>query len=465
MANQITKIIIRNGTNLDRRTANLTGITFNLGEPAFCTDTERLYIGNGTVGGVAAGVRNLGRVSTLYGSYLGSGFSQEAYNTFVSQGAEKGDIIFDQNTRTIYSLSARSNLTTNDVPLVADLVKYDISTLVNSTQFYYDPSLLLNLQVQGVAVTNLNSNVVDGVTLTKSDPSTPISLALGSVSNGVGVEHLRQIAQNSLFLNPTNNTNPPVLAYVEPGQIVGRTTSGTLTAININQILNNATYTPGPGLIITPTIASILFDFDSNFFACGNQFFINRNATVTGNLSCVNSTTTNNAAVSSNLTVGNRLAVGNTLAVGSSATIGGNATIGSTLTTGNNLTAGNDLTVVGNAYIRGSAYVNGALDVAGNTQVDGNLDVTGSITSPTFGALKNMATFASPRINAGTIPLFRSTYNIQIITSVIANATGGTPTFSPPITLNTTIPAGTLVSLIAGTSLTNVDVSFGYKYL
>lgn len=103
MANQITKIIIRNGTNLDRRTANITGITFNLGEPAFCTDTERLYIGNGTVGGVAAGTRNLGRVNTLYGSYLGSGFSQEAYNTFASQGAERGDIIFDATTRTIYS--------------------------------------------------------------------------------------------------------------------------------------------------------------------------------------------------------------------------------------------------------------------------------------------------------------------------------------------------------------------------
>jgi hypothetical protein len=423
MANQITKIIIRNGTNLDRRTANITGITFNLGEPAFCTDTERLYIGNGTVGGVAAGVRNLGRVSSLYGSYLGSGFSQEAYNTFASQGAEKGDIIFDQNTRTIYSLSARSNLTTSDVPLVADLVKYDISTLVNSTQFYYDPGLLLNLQVQGVAVTNLNSNVVDGITLSKSDPSSPISLALGSVSNGVGVEHLRQITQNSLFLNPTNNTNPPVLAFVEPGQVIGRTNTSTLTAININQILYTATYTAGPGLIITPEPANILFDLDPAFIACGNQFYINRNTTVTGNLSCVNSTASNNAGVSGNLTVG------------------------------------------GNAYVKGNAYVSGILNVTGTTQLSGNLDVTGSITSPTFGTFKNMATFASPRINAGTIPLFRTTYDIQIITSVIKNATGGVPSLSPNITLNSVVLAGTLVSLQAGTSLTNVDISFGYKYL
>lgn len=417
MANQITKIIIRNGTNLDRRTANITGITFNLGEPAFCTDTERLYIGNGTVGGVPAGTRNLGRVSALYGSYLGSGFSQEAYNTFVSQGAERGDTIFDQNTRTLYSLSARSNPATSSVPLVADLVKYDISTLVNSTQFFYNSDLLLNLQTQGVDVTKLNSNVIDGVTLAKPTPSSAISIALGTVSNGVGVEHLRQIGQNSLYINPTNNTNPPVLQFVGPGQVIGRTGSSNLSAISINQILYTATYTPGPGLIITPTIADITFELDSSYVACGNQFYINRNTTVTGDLSCTNSVATGNAAVSGNLTVG------------------------------------------------GNTYVKGLLNVTGATQLSGNLDVSGLITSPTFGALKNMATFASPRINAGTIPLFRATYNIQIITGVTASATGGTPTFSPGITNGTVIPAGTLVSLIAGTSLTNVNISFGYKYL
>jgi hypothetical protein len=417
MANQITKIIIRNGTDSQRRTANITGVTFNLGEPAFCTDTQRLYVGNGTVGGVPVSIKNLGRVETLFGSYLNTGFSQEAYDIFASQGAEVGDIIFDANTRTIYSLSARSNFATSNVPLVADLSKFDISTLVNSTQFYYDSDLKLNLQVQGVGVTNLNSNTIDGITISKAAPSNPISVALGSVSNGIGVEHLRHINQNSLYINSTNNTNPPVLQYVGPGEIVGRTATSSLTSITINQILYTATYTPGPGLIITPTTASVIFELDPAYIACSNQFYINRNTTVTGNLSCTNSTATNNAAVSGNLTVG------------------------------------------------GNAYIQGILNVTGTTQLSGNLDVTGLITSPTFGALKNMATFASPRINAGTIPLFRATYNIQIITAVTANATGGTPTFTPAITLNSVIPAGTLVSLIAGTSLTNVDISFGYKYI
>jgi len=411
MSNQITKIIIRNGTDSQRRTANITGVTFNLGEPAFCTDTQRLYIGNGTVGGTPASTRNLGRVETLFGTYLNSGFSKQAYDAFVTQGAESGDIIFDASTRTIYSLSARSNLTTSDVPLVADLVKYDASTLVNSVQFYYDSGLYLNLQTQAVDVTKLNSNVIDGITLSKATPSLPISIAQGSVSNGIGVEHLRYIDQNSLYLNSTNNTNQPVLQYVGPGEVIGRTASSSLTAISINQILYTATYTAGPGFIITPTTSSIIFEFDPAYIACGNQFYINTNTTVTGNLSCTNSTATGNAAVSGNLTVG------------------------------------------------------GVLNVTGSTKLSGNLDVVGSITSPTFGALKNMASFTSPRINTGTIPLFRTTYDIQIITPVTVNATGGTPTFSPAITLNSTVPAGTLVSLIAGTSLTNVDISFGYKYL
>jgi len=417
MANQITKIIIRNGTDLQRRTANITGVTFNLGEPAFCTDTQRLYIGNGTVGGIAAGTRNLGLVSVLYGSYLNTGFSQEAYNVFVSQGADKGDIIFDQSTRTLYSLSARSNLTTSNVPLVSDLTKFDISTLVNASQFFYDTSLQLNLQVQGVGVANLNSNIIDGITLAKPSPSVPISLALGSVSNGVGIEHLRYIPQNSIYLNSTGSTNSPILQYVAPGQVVGRTSSSSLSAININQILSQGTYTAGPGLVITPTTASITFELDPNYIACGNQFYINTNTTVTGNLSCTNSTCTTNAAVSGNLSVG------------------------------------------------GSLKVTSTTRLSGDLNVAGNLNVTGNITSPTFGVFKNMATFAAPRINIGTSPLFRATYDVQIITPVSVNATGGTPTFSPAIAQGTIISAGTLISLVAGASLTNVDVSFGYKYL
>jgi hypothetical protein len=709
MANQITKIIIRNGTDLQRRTANITGITFNLSEPAYCTDTQRLYIGNGAVGGIPVSTRNLGRVDTLFGSYLQTGFSEQAYIAFTSQGAEVGDIIFDASTRTLYSLSSRSNFATSEIPAVSDLVKYDASTLINAIQFYYDSDLKLNLETQGVAVTNLNSNVIDGITLTKPTPATPISIALGSVSNGVGIEHLKHIQDKSLYINSKNDIDAPMIQHVGPGQVVGRTFSSTLTSISINQILNTASYTAGPGLIITSTPESVLFDLDPLYISCGNQFYINRNTSLNGNLSCINSIATGNAGVSGSFTVGgsaniigplrctssvttgnagvsgnfttngNAFIDGNTtlgnantdttiirgitkiadssatngilfgsgdanydtnlyrsaavtlktddnfivdlnLNVNGSTTLGntdadatiirgitkiadssatngilfganntsydtnlyrsdydelktddslivnldlsvnGNTTLGNTnadttiirgitkiadssqtngilfgsgdanydtnlyrsaavtLKTDDNFIVDLNLTVNGNASVGGNTtlgnanadatiirgttkiadsssargilfgsgdtdydtnlyrsaantlrtddnfIVAGNLNVSGSTNITGNLDVTGLITSPTFGALKNMASFASPRINAGTIPLFRATYDIQIITTPSVNATGGTPTFSPAITNGTTIAAGTLVSLVAGTSLTNVSISFGYKY-
>jgi hypothetical protein len=381
MAEQITKIVIRSGTDSQRRTANTTGVIFNIAEPGYCVDTQRLYIGDGSAGGVPVASRNLGRVSTFYGSYLNSGFSQEAYNALASQGAERGDIIYDALTRTIFSLSARSNFTSS-VPLTSDFVKYETSTLVNSNQFYYDANLFLNLQDQGVEYPQLNSNVVDGVTLQKISTSSQISIASGGLGTGVANTNLKFIAANSLYLNSSNSVASPNIVTVAPGQIVGRTGSSLLSAININTILNSASYTANPGIIITPTTSTITFGLDPAYIAALSRLFLNKDTTITGNLS-----------------------------------------------------------------------------VTGGATIDGVISSTGS------GILKNQASFASPRINAGTIPLFRATYDMQLVTAPNVAATGGTPTFSPSIVNGSIVPAGTQINLVAGTALTNVLISFGYKFI
>lgn len=344
MANQVTKIIIRNGTDLQRRTANSTGISFNLGEPAFCTDTQRLYIGNNNAGGVPVSVRNLGRVNQLFGSYLDSGFTQEAYNTLANQGAEAGDIIFDESTRTIYSLSARSNFGSSYVPLVSDFVKYDVSTLINTTQFFYDGALQLNLADQGVSVTNINSNAVDGITIVKPTALSPISVAPGTVSNGVANTNLKFIAANSLFLNNTNAAACPNIVTCYPNQVVGRTTSSSLTAVGIQQLLYSASFTAGTGLTITPTIASILFDFDPVYLKIGATMRINKPSVIAGTLSAVGITTVDNATNSSAYTNG-------------------------------------ALVVKGGAGFNGNVYLNGVINATGAATIGGTLDVTGNINS------------------------------------------------------------------------------------
>lgn len=326
MANQITKIIIRNGTDLQRRTSNTTGIVFNLGEPAFCTDTKRLYIGDNTPGGTPVSVRNLGRVTQLFGSFLNSGFTQEGYYALANQGADVGDFIFDSTTRTIYSLSARSNFSTDYVPTVSDLVKFDVSTLINSTQFYYDSNLFLNVADQGIAVNNLNSNVVDGVTLVKASAASPIAIAPGTVSNGVANTNLKFIAPNALYLNNTSSAASPNIVTVYPGQVVGRTSTSNLTSVSINQILATASFSNGTGLLITPTSTSVLFELDPAYFTCvGSTLRLKTNSTVNGTLSSTGNTTLGGGTASTSNSTG-------ALVVKGGAGISGDVNVGGDIT-------------------------------------------------------------------------------------------------------------------------------------
>ena len=134
MADTITKILIRQGTDVQRRTAELTGVVFSSGEPGYCGDTKRLFIGDGsTSGGFAIGIQNLGSVGSLYGNWQ-NGFSFDAITQFNNKGASIGDIIYDRDTRSLYSLTS----VTTFPPLTTDIVKYDFETLINNQQFVYD---------------------------------------------------------------------------------------------------------------------------------------------------------------------------------------------------------------------------------------------------------------------------------------------------------------------------------------
>ncbi|NBW57282.1 tail fiber domain-containing protein [bacterium] len=290
MPNDITKIIIRRGFDAQRRTTNTTGIAFEIGEPAYCIDTQRLYIGNGQYGGIAVGMRNLGAVNALFGNYNNSGFSQQAYNVLALSGSEQGDIIFDKSTRTIYSLSARSNYSSSNVPLSSDFQAYDVGTLINSSEFFYDANQQLNLQTQAVTVTKLNSNAVDGLTIVKPSAAAQIAIAPGSVSTGVANTNLQHIAANSLYANITNGVAGPAILSVQPNQVVGRTSSSTLSAININEVIAASTLTGSNGITVVNIPAGATFSIDSNYMTlASSKVNISVPTTVTGTL-CSKST-------------------------------------------------------------------------------------------------------------------------------------------------------------------------------
>lgn len=283
MADQITKIIIRRGTDSQRRTANGTGVNFNVAEPAYCVDTQRLYIGNGSVGGIAAGTRNLGVVSQLFGSDL-QGYTFEGYTKLVLSGAEIGDFIFDKTTRSVYSLSGKSNFP----PLTSDFVKFDSLTLVDNNAFYYDTNLILFLKDNGVTLPKVNSNVFDGVTITKPGTNDPVTLQTGSASTGIVNTHFQNFPANTVFLNSENVGATPVYCEVGANQVIGRTTTSKLTAIDFSQVVSNGIFSSngiqlnqiGPNFVIS--LSSAAFSVSPAITQINNDFEADGNATFNG---------------------------------------------------------------------------------------------------------------------------------------------------------------------------------------
>lgn len=289
MADQVTKIIIRRGTDVQRRTANSTGVIFDQGEPGWSTDVQRLFVGDGsTPGGIAVGVRNLGAVNSLFGSYL-LGYSTEGFSAITDRGVEIGDIIYDRTTRSIYSLSSKSTFP----PLTSEFIKYDSLTLINNTQFEYDANLNLNIKQQGVGVYELNSNVADGVTLSKLSPATPISIANGSLTNGVDTIHFKYVPANSVILNNTGSVGSPSIVTVRPNQFLGRSSTSTLTALGFGTIAQGGAFEGVNGVVLGSVGETLTIGLSSNIFVVSPpRLFINSQVTIYPSLSVSGPVTT-----------------------------------------------------------------------------------------------------------------------------------------------------------------------------
>jgi hypothetical protein len=245
MAETITKILIRQGTDIQRRTANLTGVVFNSGEPGYCVDTKRLYIGDGsTSGGNAIGIQNLGIVPVLFGNDT-NGWSYEALEVFGTKGAAAGDIIYDRDTRSLYALSS----VTSFPPTTADLVQYDFSTLINASQFEYNTSKQLQIKNGGIGPTLLSLTNVDGETLTKPSLGAPIAVK----ENGITNLYLDKTPSNSIKGNFREFTETPQDFSVPPNTVVGRTATSNLTAFPFSTALNTAVFGGQNGVLVDQT--------------------------------------------------------------------------------------------------------------------------------------------------------------------------------------------------------------------
>ena len=284
MADTITKILIRQGTDVQRRTADSTGIIFSSGEPGWCFDTKRMFVGDGsTSGGFPVGMQNLGAVQAFYGGST-NGFTNEALNIFNTKGAVDGDIIYDSDTRSIYSLTSSNNFP----PLTSDFVKYDVSPLINKDMLEYNLSKEIQIKNGGVGPSQVGFGVVDGVTLVKTAVVDPISVRDGGISNA----KLTTMYPNTVKGNSSLDSASPIDIRVFPRQVVGRTATSNLTSFSFDTILAESSFNGTNGIIVDKTGLTINVRLDSTKITIGSSInlkaptVVNSTLYATGNITC-----------------------------------------------------------------------------------------------------------------------------------------------------------------------------------
>lgn len=210
MAVEIKKIILRQGTEAERKQ-----VTLDQGEPGFCTDSNRLYIGTGLGSGVPVGTNNLG-ITTFTGS-----------NTNISTNLApvSGDFVFDKTSNLMYMLTGSDFANISAFAPFGSQFTVDNNTLVligNQAQVA-DNSLLATKLFSGTIGSGLER--VNSNTVLKTKVGSSITYDGGGgliVSNGS--------LTNANFANSPANTVKGRLNSVGPLQDLSVSDLATLLA-------------------------------------------------------------------------------------------------------------------------------------------------------------------------------------------------------------------------------------------
>jgi len=270
MPDQVTKIIIRRGTDATGRT-----ITLNQGEPGFTTDTKRLYVGTGsTTLGVPVGMKNW-----LIKNFNTANFSQ----TF--SGSEVGDIVYDDFDNHVHFLTAYPGTTRANWGKISFIVDVDNSTIEVT------PASALQLKNYGIQSIHLNSNIV-GQGLIGAAGS-PLAVDVDNISidifnnklrvipGAIGIDYLGEIGPFTILGNPNNFASEIEAIPISSGQVVGRLGS-TFGGIDFSTVLAT-----GGAVAATSAISPLTSFIDTTVFPNTLRMGINSNI-MTAGLALVN---------------------------------------------------------------------------------------------------------------------------------------------------------------------------------
>lgn len=210
---QISKIKFRRGSDAQR-----LSIRLDQGEPAYTTDTNRLYIGNGVLsGGLSVTTRNhtpLTKFSSLSDTY-----------------SEVGDIASIDNIW--YQLTAKP---------YTDITKWGRIATKVSQEFEYDSSSTINLKLSGLSASKINPNTVsnglyinDGKLQINYNPSF-FSLSASKFSLNVGSITTRELLSSSFGNGLSGGNGNTVTLKVDPNSFTF--VNGALSA-NYTSVYNS----------------------------------------------------------------------------------------------------------------------------------------------------------------------------------------------------------------------------------
>lgn len=224
--NTLIKLIVRQGSDSERK-----HILLEKGEPAYTTDTERLYVGNGSLsGGNIAG--NLFRGSASYP------------NDPSLTPAVEGDFAYGTVAKCLYRLDQ------NDGTLLTDWKQVAVGELVEGDNY---------IKVTGVGTLSLNplsANMIDGDALSSSgglsissgrikiNTSSPLEIDGNTLTATMSAFYNSIYPVGSIYLS-TTSTNPGTYfthtTWVQKSQ--GRFLAGVGTGVDAN--LSSLNYSQG----------------------------------------------------------------------------------------------------------------------------------------------------------------------------------------------------------------------------
>jgi microcystin-dependent protein len=190
MAAEIKKIIFRQGTETDRK-----NITLEPGEPGYCTDSNRLYIGTGSDGGVPVGTKNLGFAT----------FSGNNTNISSNLAPASGDFVFDRSSNLTYMLTGTNFANVSAFAPFGSQFTIDNNTLINVAN-------VVRVADNGLLATKL-SNLSIGAGLERIGSNTVLKTKLGS--------SLTYDGSQGMIVNNSSVTNA-MLANAPANTIKGR---------------------------------------------------------------------------------------------------------------------------------------------------------------------------------------------------------------------------------------------------